>query len=195
MSNQQWDEEWANTKARESVDSEEPPDGRYRVFVEKAEMRCSKNGNDYLSWQLRILDGQPHAGRCLFHRNMILSGEALSWLKRDLETCGMTLFRLSDLWERSTLQRLLDAELVVQKITKGEYVNIYLEEGAGTWGAVAKLVLEPEPEPEPAPVQARRPSAPAPGRAREALPRRAARPPAPRNDDGDPGFQEDEIPF
>lgn len=100
------------------------PDGKYQVNVEKAELALSKNtGSPMLKLTLKII-APSHVGRLLWHNNMFTTSENLGWLKKDLETCGMVLEKLSDLENR--LHELVDIKLEVTKRTKNEMENLYL---------------------------------------------------------------------
>jgi len=63
-------------------------------------------------------------GNLLWRHNMFTTQENLGWLKKDLQTCGMTLEKLSDLEHR--LHELVDIKLEVSKKTKGEMESVYL---------------------------------------------------------------------
>lgn len=99
------------------------PDGKYQVNVEQVELvRAKSSGNPMLKWKLKIL-GPSCAGRYLF-RNSVITQKTVSFLKTDLHTCGLDLERLSDLNQH--LDKLLDLKLEVNKRTRGENENIYL---------------------------------------------------------------------
>lgn len=99
------------------------PDGKYRVIVDKVELKRSKAaGNPMLAWALRIL-GPHYVGRMMFHNNVIANKENLRWLKKDLLVCGLELVRLSDL--HASLPQLLDVQLEVTRRTRGEHTNTY----------------------------------------------------------------------
>ena len=103
--------------------SQEVPDGRYQVLVERVYLtKARSTGNPLLRWTLRIL-GPTHSGRLLFRNNVMLSKENLRWLKSDLHTCGLELGRLSDL--ANQLESLLDVRLEVVKRTRGDNVSVY----------------------------------------------------------------------
>lgn len=113
--------------AVEERDFEEPPDGKYQVVVDRAELaRSQTSGNLMLKWQLKIL-GPQCAGRYLFRNSMIVTPENLKWLKTDLATCGMDVqtLKLSELPQR--LHELLDVQLEIRKKASGEYVNIFFQ--------------------------------------------------------------------
>jgi hypothetical protein len=120
----QYDDDFEAAEVPEGLSGDSVPDGKYRIAVDTVEFKTSKTGNVYLGWQMTVLAG-PHKGRKIFHRNMLGSKENLSFLKKDLHTCGMTDIRkLSEL--QSRLPDLLDIVLDVQVKTKGEFQNVYL---------------------------------------------------------------------
>ena len=75
-----------------------------------------------LKWDFEVISGN-HAGRRLF-KNSVISQAALPFVKRDLQTLGLTLARFSHLSD--SLHLLLDKTLEVTKKTNGEYTNVYL---------------------------------------------------------------------
>ena len=99
------------------------PDGRYQVKVDRVEIdRAKSSGNPLLRWTLKIL-GPTHQGRLLWLNNVLIRGQSLAWLKRNLRTCGMELEQITDLPSR--LGELLDVVLEVKKQTSGENSNVY----------------------------------------------------------------------
>jgi hypothetical protein len=108
-----------------------PPDGKYQVNVEKAEIARSKTDNaPMLKWTLKII-APNHIGRLMWRYNMLSTPENMKWLKGDLQTCGLQLDKVSNL--QSRLIELLDVKLEVTKRTRGEHENIYFNK---------KLVLD-----------------------------------------------------
>lgn len=108
------------------------PDGRYQVFIDKAEIRTNTNtGGMELSVQLKILGGE-YQNRIIFHRRELDNPDRMSYLRGDLEVLGMgDVQRISQL--PSQLKRMLDVKLEVQVKHKPNpnnperpYVNVYL---------------------------------------------------------------------
>ncbi len=100
-----------------------PPDGKYQVNVDKAEIVRSKtNSQPMLKWTLKII-APNHVGRLMWRYNMLATPENMKWLKGDLQTCGLMLDKVSNL--QSRLAELLDVKLEVTKRTRGEHENIY----------------------------------------------------------------------
>jgi hypothetical protein len=127
----QYDEAYEEAEVPERDEFEEVPDGTYQVKVERVELKHSKiredggvttGGNPMLKWQLRVLN-PPYAGRMIFRHNMIMTAENIAWLKSDLVMCGLDLEKLSHLEAR--LSELLDVQLEVKKVTKGDFPNVY----------------------------------------------------------------------
>ena len=119
----QFDEDYTHAPIEER-DFEEVPDGKYQVNVERVELTKSKTaGNPMLKWTLRIL--APHCrGRLLWRYNVLASKDQIKWLKNDLHTCGLDLDKLSDL--SANLEKLLNVKLEINKRTRGENENVYL---------------------------------------------------------------------
>jgi hypothetical protein len=114
----------AYDKAPLETGSGNVPDGKYTAKVARAFIAESKrSGDPMLKWELTIIAGD-YEGRKLFRNNMLANEENLKFLKKDLNTCGMTLNRLSELGNRT--EELLDIVVEVQKKTNGEYENVYL---------------------------------------------------------------------
>lgn len=117
-----FDDDFANAPVEEH-EFEDPPDGKYQVNVEKAELTETKSSQKpMLKWTLKII-APKFVGRLLWRNNVLASRENVKWLKADLHTCGLELEKLSDL--EVNLPRLLDVKLEITKRTKGENVNIY----------------------------------------------------------------------
>ena len=120
------DESWSGAGDVEKdtgTDYDPVPDGPYVCVVDRVEWKTSKNGNRYLGWVL-IVDSGAHEGRWLFKRNMLANEQNMTFLKKDLVSCGCLVpERLSDL----SLESLLDRKIKVTKKTKGDFENIYID--------------------------------------------------------------------
>ncbi len=115
------DDEYAETEVPEQEFSP-IPDGKYQVLVERAEISTAQSsGNPMLKWTLRIL-GPAYRDRLLWKNSVLLSG-LLQYVKKDLQTCGVHIQKISDLPDQ--LEKLLDLKLEITKKTKGENENIY----------------------------------------------------------------------
>jgi hypothetical protein len=108
--------------AAEDSDFTSVPDGKYTCSVERVELTRTKTGLPMLRWSLRIL-GPSHQGRMLF-KNSVIAEKSVGYLKRDLRRCGLELPKFSDLPDH--LSELLDVVLEVNKVTKGENENLFL---------------------------------------------------------------------
>lgn len=118
-----------------------PPDGEFAVVVKTVQFRTSRAGNPMLEWELTV-DTGPHLGRSLFHRNMLGDQKNLPYLKRDLETCGLKLSKLSEL--KDQLEKLLDVRLLVEKVTNGDFANIRFRSRLGGGGEAPKRTTQPD---------------------------------------------------
>ncbi len=118
----QWDEEYENAPVEEH-DFDNVPDGKYQVVVDRVELTTSKTSDKpMLKWALKII-APSHVGRLLWRNNMIASPDNIKWLKTDLNTCGLTIKKLSERPEN--IEKLLDVKIEVTVRTRGENQNIY----------------------------------------------------------------------
>lgn len=141
----QYEEAWSNSTAP-SNSNEEPPDGKYEVEVKKVELRESQAGKPYMKWQMMI-DGEKCNGRWLFHSNQMATKDNLGWLRKDLNTCGVKVEKLSEL--EAALPRLVGVRLQVTKKSRNERnYNLYLDKALPSAAAVAaeKAANEKEQE-------------------------------------------------
>ena len=115
------DDEYEETEVPEQEFSP-IPDGKYQVLVDKVELTTAQStGNPMLKWTLRIL-GPAYRERLLWKNSVLLSG-LLQYVKKDLQTCGIQIQKISDLPDQ--LEKLLDLKLEITKKTKGDNENIY----------------------------------------------------------------------
>lgn len=110
------------------------PDGKYQAYINEVNIGESKTGGRLqMKWDLIVCDGQANAGRHIFRYSGLESQENLTFLKRDLGRCGITLEKLSDLEGRLT--ELLDIIVEVQLKTKTKgtesYQNSYINKMIG----------------------------------------------------------------
>jgi hypothetical protein len=119
------DQEWMGIQVEDKQKTYDPlPDGKYQVKVDSVAIEESKtSGRLQLKWVLKVIAG-AFTGRLIWRYNGFDSTENLTFLKKDLTTCGVTVTRLSEL--EDNLQFLLDTVLEVQLKTKGEYQNCYI---------------------------------------------------------------------
>jgi hypothetical protein len=112
------DQEWMGIQVEDrSKQTYDPlPDGKYQVKVDSVAIEESKNsGRLQLKWVLKVIAG-AFTGRLIWRYNGFDSTENLTYLKKDLTTCGVTVTRLSEL--EDNLQFLLDTVLEVQLKSK-----------------------------------------------------------------------------
>ena len=108
------------------------PNGKYRVIVDRAELKESNQGVLRLSWKLLVTEG-PYMGRTIYHSNRIVDDEtALGYLKADIRRAGLTIDDLSQL-EDCLMDfdgRILDIELRAQA-NNPQYQNCYIQKFVG----------------------------------------------------------------
>ncbi|WP_029423297.1 DUF669 domain-containing protein [Alicyclobacillus macrosporangiidus] len=76
------------------------PDGRYKVEIERAEIRPNPFSGDLeLALDLAIIEGD-YTDRHIFKRHNLEQEQRFPFLKGDLETCGLSLNTLSELEDR-----------------------------------------------------------------------------------------------
>jgi len=128
------DEAYEATKGIEEapVQYGEPPDGDYKVFVERAHMKESaKKQTPYINWQFRIEDG-PFKGKCLFKASYITAGTVQS-LRRDWHTVTKDILPPpSEI--QSNLEQLLDWRLQIRKKEKkGDWdgYDVWIQQNLG----------------------------------------------------------------
>jgi hypothetical protein len=100
----------------------EVPDGNYDVLVEDAQLeRSQSSGNPMLVWKLRI-QGPAHSHRVLWKRRSITEN-TLTFVKEDLEACGVELERLSDL--PTEVRSMIGIPMRALKRSKEGRYNVY----------------------------------------------------------------------
>lgn len=104
------------------------PDGRYKVVIEKADIRQNPfTGDLELAIDMAIIEGD-YAERHIFKRHNLENEQRFPFLKADLEMCGLTLGALSELEDR--LHELVGVTLEVSLRTvqreQKTYQNCYL---------------------------------------------------------------------
>jgi hypothetical protein len=114
------------------------PDGNYSVRVDEAKLKKTDSDITYLSWKLVVIAGQL-TKRIIFKNDYFDKGspyiqDKLSYLKTDLDICGLTLNSLSEL--RGRLDDLLDINLEVTVKSKpnnkgGTFTNVYINRKLG----------------------------------------------------------------
>ena len=116
------DEEFTQTEVPEK-EFTPIPDGKYQVTVERVEIVAAQStGNPMLKWTFRIL-GPTFKDRLLWKNSVLISG-LMEYVKRDLQTCGLHLTRISELGNH--LNELLDVRLEIVKKTKNGSENIFI---------------------------------------------------------------------
>lgn len=110
-------------------------DGTYQVFVDEVAIKETKESKlPMLAWKFKVMSGNCE-GRVLF-KNSVINDNTLSYIKTDLSICELELERFSDLYMR--LEDLLNIQLEVKVVTKGENQNIYIQRKISITGNTAK---------------------------------------------------------
>jgi hypothetical protein len=118
----QFDEAW--TKASVSIDAyyADIPDGNYEALIEEARLTTTPStGRPMVVWTLRI-QGPVAANRTL-PRTLVVTDNTVGWLKEDLQKCGLSLERLSELPQR--IHEIEGQVLPVEKRTKDGRMNVH----------------------------------------------------------------------
>jgi len=109
--------------AKDGGNYDDVPDGTYQVWVERAEIKTSQAGNEYLSLMLRILAGTCK-GRCIFKMGFFTSEDSRRYLYYDIQKMGVNFERWSQL--RAYLEDMIGVKLEVTQKTKDEFTNVYI---------------------------------------------------------------------
>ena len=133
------DEEFTQTEVPEK-EFTPIPDGKYQVTVERVEIVAAQStGNPMLKWTLRIL-GPTFKDRLLWKNSVLISG-LMEYVKRDLQTCGLQLTKISELSDH--LNELLDVRLEIVKKTKNGSENIFINKHlSGTENSYEEAAVE-----------------------------------------------------
>ncbi len=135
---------WEQSSEVPTGNTEEVPDGVYNCRIHTTEIKTSKAGNLMLTWQLSVL-GPTHKGRMIFKHSMIAAdAQRLAFLRKDLSTCGIDPGKISTLRDR--LELLLDREIEVKVVTKGQYRDCYFNRLIRAPKDVARVVNEVPPD-------------------------------------------------
>ena len=108
------------------LDSDEPreelPDGYYDTAVEEVRLsKTPRTGNPMVIWRLRVTTGE-HTGRTLT-KTLIVTQKTLSFLKNDLQRCGLQIEKLSEL--QLHLADMFGLRINVLKKTKDQWTDVY----------------------------------------------------------------------
>lgn len=105
----------------------EVADGDYTARIHDVSLTRSKAGNPMLVWDLKIL-GPEFQGRQLKKRRAI-TDKTVPYVKRDLETCGLTLSKMSEL--NGQIHRMIDLDIEITKVTRGGSPDIFFNRRVG----------------------------------------------------------------
>ena len=131
-----YDDEFATAEA---ADSDEVPDGKYQVRIDKVKLERTQKGSPMIKWDLIVIAGSQ-TNRPIF-KNSVITPAALPFVKGDLKTLGLNLAKFSELQQR--LEELLDVTLEVTKKTRGEYTNVYFNKRLQLAAGAAKPAPPP----------------------------------------------------
>jgi len=96
-------------------------DGTYTARVTDVSLLLSKAGNPMLVWDLRIL-GPEFAGKLLKKRRAITHNN-ITFVRKELETCGLMLGKMSEL--NGQIHRMVDLDIEITRLTRNGDSNIY----------------------------------------------------------------------
>ncbi len=99
----------------------EVPDGTYTARIADVSLLRSKAGNPMLVWDLRILSPEAEGG--FLKKRRAITEKTLTWVRQDLETCGLTLHKMSEL--NGQLHRMIDIDIEITKTTRNNDTSIY----------------------------------------------------------------------
>ena len=120
---EEYDEKYQAAEEPEEREFEPVPDGKYQVNVNRAEITTAKtSGNPMLKWTLKII-APKYSGRLLWNHHILSNSTSLSWLKKDLKMCGITLDKLSALSDK--LNDLVGLKLEVSAKTREGSTSVY----------------------------------------------------------------------
>ena len=74
-----------------------------------------------LKWRLRIT-GEDQKNRIMF-KNRAITSTTIEWVKKEMNVFGVELEPFSSLPQK--LGELMNVEVMISKVTKGEHENIY----------------------------------------------------------------------
>ena len=118
----QFDEQWSSTKAPVGPSYSDIPDGVYDAIIEDAEVgETASTGRPVVRWRLRI--SGPGAANRFLTKHRVITENTLTFLRDELDKCGLPLDRLSDLPQR--INALVGHTVSIDKRTKDGSVNIY----------------------------------------------------------------------
>jgi hypothetical protein len=104
------------------------PSGNYSMRIEKIEEKESQNGNNYISWTLKVTDGD-FKGKSGFKRSMLQTEDNLQYLLADVAALGFDVSELEDTSELIAIFKQLTKEKPVVNVTVAAkddgYVNYY----------------------------------------------------------------------
>jgi hypothetical protein len=118
-----FDDQWRSAPARATDDRYAGlPDGDYDATIEEIRLsETTSTQRPVVIWTLRI-NGPQAAGRVVY-KNRVITENTLTYLKEDLEKCGVSLDRLSEL--EANLPALTGRSVAFRKVTRPNGSDIY----------------------------------------------------------------------
>ena len=130
----QFDEEWTKTTHSSDDLYADIPDGVYDAVIEDAHLtETVSTGRPMVVWKLRIRG--PQAANRAVTRTRVITENTLQYLREDLEKCGLSVARLSQLPAR--LGELVDRPVGIDKRTKDGRSNFYFRRQASRSGEMS----------------------------------------------------------
>ena len=116
------DDEWTKTSVSSDELYADIPDGTYNAVIEEARLtETVSTGRPMVIWKLRIQG--PQAANRVVTKSRVVTENTLTYLKEELEKCGLQVSRLSELPDR--LRELVNHPIDIQKSTKDGRANFY----------------------------------------------------------------------
>jgi len=129
-----FDDEWTKTTAHSDDLYSDIPDGTYDTVIEDAHLtETASTGRPMVTWRLRIKG--PQAINRVVTKNVVITENTLQFLKDDLQKCGLTVARLSELPDR--LGELVDHPIGIEKRTKDGRSNFYFRRQSVRTGQIS----------------------------------------------------------
>jgi len=111
-----------------------PPDGKYPMVIEEVGFKENKS-YQFFTWTLRIEGGEQN--NKIVKKDSMLRPDLMMWIKKDIETCGVTVNDFTELLHPEKREEfvgiLLDVSVVTKPDNKGVtrtnyYINGRIDE-------------------------------------------------------------------
>ena len=118
-----------------SAPNGEVPDGTYTARICDVSLLRSKAGNPMLVWDLRILG--PESQGSLLKKRSAITDKSITYIRQELETCGLTMNKMSEL--NGQLHRMIDLDIEITRTTRNNDSRIYFNRRVEPGGASVEL--------------------------------------------------------